>query len=764
MGAWITPSGFLGTFTERVFTSTTVTAIGTGTIYKLISGNLPDGLTINSNGVISGTPSAVLKVTNSKFVLRSEQLVSGVTVKFDRTFNIDIFGPSVPEWNITQTQLSTSTRIITNNGITSTVVTTVPYLKIGINERPYVLNRQYVDFQFTATTVNTPPDARIKYYIEEGSGRLPPGLTLSPNGKLTGILLDKLTFDGNISEDGGYDTESYDGYTYDHSSTTSTQITGLPKSYKFYVTADDGVASSKQLFGILVVNPDLFRVDNTQLIYNTSTFFNIPVTPSSDFTSVQPVQFINGNNLGTARAANNYEANVSAYDPNPGTGPLRYSIITGTNILNRLPRGMYIERNSGYIFGYLPYQPAYSRTYSITVAATKRNSLNFKTTTTNVFTLVVEGEVQSEIKWVTSSTLGTLYSGLTSELKVEAEQINSKYSIKYTLLNGSLPTGLTLVEDGSISGKADYLSTGTFNFTVLASDVYSLSAIEREFSLDVIPYDDKKYTQIYVRPFLSRQMRSSYREFITNTFTFDPNIMYRYFDPNFGIQPDIKMYLEFGIEKLNIGNYATALYENFYRKKLYFGDVKLAYAKDTLGNIIYEVVYVDIVDELVNSKGQSVRKVLYSRRPVGPIYYPNSIDNMRKKLEQIVLTDQTYINTNQDSFPKFMQTAQEGDYKPPGFMRVVPICYTLPGQGAKVISRIKLSGFDFKMINFEIDRLIVENSLDYSTAKYLMFGRQTISDSLPTDDILFGPDADTSTNYITLVDLDTESGTSITRV
>jgi hypothetical protein len=53
-------------------------------------------------------------------------------------------------------------------------------------------------------------------------------------------------------------------------------------------------------------------------------------------------------------------------------------------------------------------------------------------------------------------------------------------------------------------------------------------------------------------------------------------------------------------------------------------------------------------------------------------------------------------------------------------MRVIPLCYALPGQGDKIISRIKLSGFDFKLLNFEVDRLIVQESLDSTTAKYLM--------------------------------------------
>jgi hypothetical protein len=40
----------------------------------------------------------------------------------------------------------------------------------------------------------------------------------------------------------------------------------------------------------------------------------------------------------------------------------------------------------------------------------------------------------------------------------------------------------------------------------------------------------------------------------------------------------------------------------------------------------------------------------------------------------------------------------------------------------------------------DIDRLILDNTLDNSTAKYLLFPRQTITDSIEADTILYGFD------------------------
>lgn len=735
MTIWITPAGFLGTVTERVTTATYVEASGTNVSFKLISGSLPTGLGLNSiSGRISGIPDPVLNTTNSKFVIRATKYIGSTASIYDRTFSIDVSGPSEPEWE-------------TNSG----------YLPVGYNNALYATNKKYVDFTFTATSINSPVGTEIQYYIGDGDGILPPGLKLNSSGRLLGIISDKLTFDGDISEDGGYDTEAYDGYTYDHYSTTSTQITGVPKFYKFYVTADDGVATSKRLFSILVVNPDMFRVDNTELIYNTSTFFGVATTITSVVSSLPTPQFINGSDLGTVRAGGRHDLDVRAYDPAPYMGPVRYHITEGTDPLTQLPTGLYLDRVSGYIYGFIPYQPAYTRNYKLTIHATKYKTrdyitaTNYVATATNVFTLAVEGQIESTIQWITTSSLGTVYAGEISELLVKAEHSNSEYNIKYVVTSGSLPDGLTLEEDGSISGRPDYASTGTYTFEILASDVYGLSAIDRTFNLTVSLYDNKQYTQMYVKPFLPMAQRTQYQTFIGNTFTFDPSLIYRYLDNNFGIQNEIKMYLEFGIEKLNYKDYIPALNQNFYRKKFYFGDIKLAVAKDSSGNVVYEVIYVDIVDTLVNNKGFSVDPVIYDNNN---IYYPNSVDNMRYSLEHIVLPDYTYIGLNKDNLPRFMNTAQGNDYKPTGYMRVVPICYALPGEGARIISRIKLSGFDFKTLNFEVDRLILQNSIDSSTAKYVIFARQSISDKLPTDDILFGPE---------YIDLDTETGDPLTR-
>jgi Putative Ig domain len=700
---WSTPAGFLGTATELTVSSFSVTATG-ALSYTVISGSLPSGTSLSATtGSITGTPYAVINNTRSTFVVRASN-ADGIA---DRTFSIDIAGPNAPQW-----------------------VTTSGYLTVGISGEPYAMNNQWVNFQLVASTVNAPADTKLTYYIGNNDGVLPPGLLLSSTGTISGFVTDQLTFDGLQSPLGGYDEESYDNYSYDHYADSTSTSVGIPKIYNFRVSATDGVLSTSSIFKIAVVNP--FMVRNPSAV-NLSSISSILQTNTN---YIPPVQFIKGNDLGVIRASNNEDINIGAYDSYPILGSVVYSISSTTDISTQLPPDLQLDPNTGYIYGFVPYQPAYTKNYTLTIVATK-SYFTATVTTTNVFSLAVKGEIESSIEWVTSPDLGSFEVGQTSELAVVAKQLNSTYSIKYRQISGTLPAGLTLERDGTLSGSISTGTAGVYTFGIEASDVYGLSAISRTFTLNVTQTDNKSYTKIYVKPFLSVYLRSAYQDFITNEFTFDPNLMYRYFDPNFGIQNNIKMYLEFGIESVNLREYTTALRENFYRKKLYFGDVKVAVAKDSSGNPVYEVVYVDVVDDQVNSQGNSAPRIVYSDNE---IFYPGSVNNMRTGLELIVLPDYSYIEINDNYLPKFMQTAQSGSYNPPGYMRVIPLCYALPGNGSKIVSRIKLSGFDFKMLDFEVDRLIVENSADSTSAKYLIFERQSISDHIPEDDILYGPD------------------------
>lgn len=691
---WVTPPGFLFTLTESLSVDIPLETIGDNVQYSVICGALPSGISLSDTGVLSGFPSYVTTLTRNKFVVRAKN-TEGAT---DRTFIIDIIDSDAPRWQ-----------------------TNEKYLRVGISGEEYGLNKQWVDYQFYAVPYESPRETPIQYFIADNDGKLPPGLKLDKSGRLSGFIDDNLGLNDDVDPGNGYDFRSYDTASYDYYTQTTPKTKHVPKLYQFRVTATDGIASAKKKFTIIVVDMEILE--------NNILTLPVDITLPSIIIYLQKLQFLLDTNLGTIRASNNQIISIAAYDPEPSIGTVTYRLEDGD-----FPEGLQLDTKTGHLYGYVPYQPAYALTYDFAISATKTYS-NKTVKTTKIFNLTVKGEIESTIEWITSSNLGEITVGQTSSIEIKARQINSDYAIKYKLTNGFLPSGLELKQDGSISGSVSYGTSGTFTFTARASDVYNLSAIEKTFNLQVVA-SSTEYTKIYVRPFLTKEKRKYFSDFISNTFIFPPKLIYRYFDQNFGIQNDIKFVLEFAIEKINLTDYTVALRENFYRRKLTFGKVKIAYAKNKSGEILYEIIYVDIIDNLVNNFNTSVSHVVYANNE---IYYPASTDNMRKKLQEIVLDDFTYIDVQENFQPKFIKDLEKENFNT-GYVRVMPICYALPGQGLKILERIKVSGFKFNLINFEIDRIIIENAADSTTAKYLLFTRDSITDAITDDDYLFGPE------------------------
>lgn len=673
--SWITPAGFLFTATEAVFTSTVLVASGTNVAYSVISGSLPSGLGISSTGTISGTPLPIVNQTTNKFVVRATS--DGVST--DRTFSIDVTGRTPLTWTTANT---------TNTG--SNV-----YLNVGPQGEAYAINRQYVKFPISAESQPglSPGDYRIEYYARDTASSLPPGLRISTDGVINGFIDDVITD---------------------------------PKTYTFEVVATDGTVTTSTTYSILVITPDIVR--NPVFAFDLVELGLI----ATNTNYVPPLQFVNPSDLGIVRAQNIISLDVSAYDPYPEEGINTYAVVTSTSVSNVLPNYFVLDPVSGLYQGTVPYQSAYTQRAEFSISATKFISTTSQSVAVNTFTLAIQGEVEDAIEWVSTNSIGTLSLGATSDLKVEARTLTGDYRVNYRQIGGQLPPGLELKIDGSLSGKVSGAeNTGTFVFEVQASDIYRLSEITKEFSLSVVKESDKEYTEVYCRPFFHPDVRKLYQSFITDSSIFDPNLIYRYFDPNFGVQNNIKMVLKFAIERPTLAQAVEAVKENFYRRRLYFGDIKTAVARDDSGQDQYEVIYAEIVDHL-----SDVSQVIYEN---DEIYYPASIENMRTKFRQIRLADGSVIDVNDQFLPKFMRTAQPGEYRTSGYISLVPICYVKPGNAKTVLARIRNSGFDFKSLDFEIDRVIIQETQEESSAKYLIFERQALGDLLPSDNLVSYP-------------------------
>jgi hypothetical protein len=194
----------------------------------------------------------------------------------------------------------------------------------------------------------------------------------------------------------------------------------------------------------------------------------------------------------------------------------------------------------------------------------------------------------------------------------------------YSVKSGKLPYGLMLNYDGEIIGSARQFGTAdkpgltifedkvvtwdgtlpgdttfdrSYKFTVEARDRFNYTAIEREFNLNVLDFDNTQYTDIYMRPMLSDAQRKYYKDFVSNPEVFSPNKIYRPGDSTFGIQTNLDMLVYAGVEATTMDKFIAAAAKGHKRKKYALGEIKSAVAKlSATSDTLYEVIYIDVKD------------------------------------------------------------------------------------------------------------------------------------------------------------------------
>jgi hypothetical protein len=467
------------------------------------------------------------------------------------------------------------------------------------------------------------------------------------------------------------------------------------------------------LFQIKIEDPRSFRADTTLIDSDTNVYTadsSYLITP----TWVSPV------NLGYFRANNYQVIQLASYDPDPNTGPTTYDWTTPTVNIDGSPSAhpeyFELDPNTGVLYARLPYYPIYSKSYKFTVRLIKTDQVTGEQTfRARTFALTVKGEIDNVLEFITSSNLDTIFPGIVSELAIVAKHTTVPTAVNYRLTSGKLPVGLSLASDGTIIGRVKYNSQTSFDrtrgfnaftldngqttidkiykFTVEATDVYQKNIIDKEFSIVVNELNTTEYVQMYIEPLMSSNNRKLFLDFITDPQIFETSMLYRPLDPEFGLQISMKFVLEHGIKKSPIRAYAANMMMGlFQEQRLLFNGLKSAVSKDVKGNITYEVVYLEVNDE------------------------SNSIfDGMKKYFNDNFSTDEYTV-------PTWMRTVQSTySTLPAGFVKAIPLCYTLPGMSSLIVTRIKSANFDFKQLNFTVDRLVVSSTTDYSDNKYLMF-------------------------------------------
>jgi hypothetical protein len=190
--------------------------------------------------------------------------------------------------------------------------------------------------------------------------------------------------------------------------------------------------------------------------------------------------------------------------------------------------------------------------------------------------------------------------------------------------------------------------------------------------------------------------------------------VYRPDDPNFGVARSVIYDHAFGLTAATVQDYFDSLDLNHYWRNITLGPIRTAQALDSNNNILYEVVYSEIIDNLVNNQGESVGKsvnlpysvTLEDGDTVNTVY-PNSLINMR---DQVI--DQ--IGQISPALPLWM-TSKQADGRVLGFRPAWVIAYVKPNQSERIAYYVRtqfgerLNVIDFKIDRYELDRSQTRN-------------------------------------------------------
>jgi hypothetical protein len=675
--------------------------------FNLQAGQLPSGIQVADNGLIVGTPKAVASIqgvptqvnrdVTSKFTVRAytKNYVNGAYVLDrirDRTFDLTVTGPNPPTFLTPAGQVA-----------------------------------QYYDgslisglqIQYTDTDPSDVVTVRLV------SGSLPPGLTVSTTGLISGFItpLSPIDATAGFSRDG----QGYDEYSFDFSTMS------VNSNYEFTLELTDGVFSQLRTFTIYVYSKDSLSADTTDITAD-NTFVTADVTPVR-----APIITNPEGSIGTVRNDNWFAYQFIGLDLDGDQ--VDFELIFNAGDSAGIP-GLTLDQNSGWLYGYIPAMGLTENTYDFAVRISKDNDP--LSSNQYDYSLTITGSVDTDITWLTPSDLGTINNGATSTLYVEATNL-AGIPIQYQLLSGSassLPQGLQLLPSGDIAGRVSFdtfavdLGTTTFDvtlndlavssvdtettfdmkhtFVVQAYSVNGLINVTKTFYVTVVREYNKPYENLYIEAMPPLDDRALIQSLLQNADIFQPELLYRPNDPNFGRATKVVYNHAFGLTAATYADYVSSLYENHYWKNLTLGAIEVAQARNSAGEVIYEVVYSRVIDNLLNDQGQSVSKQVTLPYPINEddsteinTVYPNSLINMR---DQVIDT----VGQVSNILPTWM-TSKQANGRVLGFTPSWVLAYAKPGKGDQLAYYIRtkfgerLNLIDFEVDRYEIDRLLTKN-------------------------------------------------------
>jgi len=801
---WNTPAGVIGSYPSLLIMAFELSADpvspSTSVTYQIISGSLPSGLSLSTIGLISGTPTLVTQNTRSTFTIRVTDNLGNLR---DRTFSMNISGSAIPFFttpngSILDTIDSLWTNLLVNYSNPSTSNPVIVQVKEG--ELPPGLE---IDLLGNIRGYPRPPIVNVT---------TPSVVTFATQtSSLTNLITVTSTIDFFVGR-----PVTFSGTLFgDLSSTQQYYVKSIPSSTTFSVSTTVNGSQILLTDGSGIMTATLPAVSTGQPTIRTYSFtleltsplggdtgnYTITVRNQNNPTSQGGPGFLPNTRKPTILNTRPLTFNLTNNDPyygyyilppvDPSQSAFMGNFQSGeyfafkfigydfdgnslTYAYSGLPSELTGDTQTGWITG----TPALSSngisSYSFSVGVYKSSNPGITSPFFN-FTYNLRKGVTGNVVWSSDSDLGQIFNGSISTLFVRAI---SDIMLSYRITSGELPPNLSLASNGQITGRVadqptnSLLTVGdttAYSFTVQAySTEFPAITSSKSFTLNVLQEFDQPTDTLYIQATPSLNDRQILSSLLNNDSLIPPASLYRQDDQYFGKASSVIYEHAYGIFASDIQEYLQAVTQNHYWRNITLGELKTAVAKNSSGEIIYEVVYSEVIDNLVNPQGVSIQQQIYWPRPIdlglGPWYtsstdiftsyvnvlgqdyytsltpgfarrlYPNSLYNMRNRVSQVL--GQVYNST---LLPLWM-TSQQSNGSTLGYTQSWVICYTKPGFSDGIKANIE-NNWDYTLnqINFEIDRFSVDKSATYNYDS-ITSTWDTLPAAVPTPDPLNSKD------------------------
>lgn len=434
----ISPASLPAATAGSAYSQTLSASGGTpGYTFVVSAGTLPAGLTLSASGVLSGTPTA-----SGSFNFTVTATDSGAPTSGSRAYTLTVAGANV-----------------------TLPATTLPAGTAG----------QAYSSAITPATGGIAP-----YSYALTAGALPAGITLNTSsGTLSGTTTSVGSFNFTVTatdSTSGTPSQGTRGYTLNIAartiavapSTVPTATRGT--AYSQTLTASGGTAAYTYAITSGALPAGITLASNGTLSGTATlegTFnFTVQATDANSFTGTQAYSLtVAGPNLvlpaSTLPAGTAGQAYAAAIAPaTGGTAPYSYAVTAGA-----LPGGVVLDAATGGLSG----TPTVSGTFTFTLTVTDSTpspaaqASRSYALTVNAATLVLGQPT------LPAAVRGTAYSQV-----LTASGGIAPY--RYSIASGTLPAGLTLASDGTLSGTPTV--QGTSSFTIAVADAGNATATQ----------------------------------------------------------------------------------------------------------------------------------------------------------------------------------------------------------------------------------------------------------------------------------------------